>query len=49
MKIKIKVDGFQCDKCGHKWVPKSKDIKTKQCPKCKTLKWNDKKVGGKNE
>ena len=41
MKIKIEVDGFRCDKCSHEWIPKSRDIETKQCPKCKTLKWND--------
>ena len=39
---KIKIDGFTCDKCGYKWVNRSrKMIVPRVCPKCKTAKWND--------
>lgn len=39
--IKIKVTAYKCDKCGHVWQQKSKKVKVRQCPKCKTVKWND--------
>jgi DNA-directed RNA polymerase subunit RPC12/RpoP len=38
----IKIQGYQCDRCNHKWSPK--DIDSKElpniCPKCKNPNWN---------
>ncbi|MBT3582630.1 hypothetical protein HN777_01270 [Candidatus Woesearchaeota archaeon] len=40
-KIKITMDGFRCERCSHKWIPR---IKTKEdpiiCPSCKSPYWN---------
>jgi predicted Zn-ribbon and HTH transcriptional regulator len=33
---------FKCQKCGHEWPPRSDNI-PKECPKCKSRKWNNKK------
>lgn len=33
---------FLCKQCGHVWVPRT--INPQQCPKCKSLKWADKKA-----
>jgi predicted Zn-ribbon and HTH transcriptional regulator len=38
-KIKITVDGFSCERCGHKWIPKKKDH-PHVCPKCKSAYWD---------
>lgn len=34
-----KVTGFQCERCGHVWVPKSERRPT-ICPKCKSPYWD---------
>ena len=36
--IKIELDGHRCLHCGHEWVPRIKDVR--QCPKCKTARWD---------
>ena len=38
---KIKLEGFVCERCGHKWVPRETTIEEpKVCPKCKSPYWN---------
>ena len=37
---KIEVEGFQCERCGHKWVPRGSDEEPSVCPKCKSPYWN---------
>jgi predicted Zn-ribbon and HTH transcriptional regulator len=38
---KVMLEGFECERCGHKWVPRAatEDIPT-ICPKCKSPYWN---------
>lgn len=38
-KMKIIVDGYKCERCGHEWV-KRKDKEPLVCPKCKSPYWN---------
>lgn len=38
-KIKIQVDGFKCERCGHEWIPRTKEQPI-ICPKCKSPYWN---------
>ena len=39
----VKVDGYQCERCGHIWVAREGrergDLPT-ICPKCKSPYWN---------
>lgn len=40
-KIQITVNGFLCERCGHKWIPRTKiDEDPIICPKCKSPYWN---------
>ena len=36
-KIKIEVDGYRCERCGHEWIPRKEP---RQCPKCKSAYWD---------
>jgi len=37
--------GLDCKRCGHKWLPRQKEIRI--CPKCKSPYWDkEKKVKG---
>ena len=37
----IKLDGYVCERCKHKWVPRETTTeKPKVCPKCKSPYWN---------
>ena len=36
---KIKLDGYLCVRCSHKWVPRD-DVKPTVCPKCKSPYWD---------
>lgn len=36
----IEADGYECDKCGHEWIPR-RGKAPKVCPECKSIKWND--------
>ena len=40
--ITITVQGHQCLRCGHKWIPQKKDVKPRVCPnsKCHTAYWD---------
>lgn len=37
-KKSIRFRGFQCARCGYKWIPYSDGIPL-TCPKCRTRKW----------
>ena len=39
-KIIIKIKGYKCERCKHKWVPKNKKETPIICPKCKSPYWN---------
>jgi NADH pyrophosphatase NudC (nudix superfamily) len=36
---RITLQGFQCERCGHKWVPRE-DETPRVCPKCKSPYWD---------
>ncbi len=40
----IKVEGYECYRCGHKWVPDKKDKIPKQCPSCHRVTWHQKRM-----
>ena len=48
-KIKIKVDGYKCERCGYEWIPRKKNKYPRVCPKCKSPYWDRPKInkGGK--
>ena len=37
--MKIEVTAYRCDRCGHKWIPRSNEKPT-ICPECKRPYWN---------
>lgn len=38
---KTTIEAFQCDRCGHAWIPRLKiDEDPTICPKCKSAYWN---------
>ena len=37
---RIKLDGFSCYRCEHKWVPRNEKEYPKVCPKCKSPYWD---------
>ena len=42
MEFEVKVNGFKCEKCNHKWIPIKYKTKSKYpniCPKCKSKNW----------
>lgn len=38
-KIKLQIEGFKCERCGHEWVARGKEEPI-VCPKCKSPYWN---------
>ena len=40
--MKIKIEGFKCERCDHEWVSRKENIPI-VCPKCKSPYWNIKK------
>jgi predicted Zn-ribbon and HTH transcriptional regulator len=36
----ILLKGYQCERCGHKWVPREESDYPKVCPKCKSPYWD---------
>jgi len=36
--MKIKIKELDCKQCGHKWIPRSGDVR--MCPKCKSVNWD---------
>jgi len=43
---RIKLEGYSCERCGHRWIFRNKDVRV--CPKCKSPYWNRKRKRGKN-
>lgn len=41
--VEIKTKGFQCERCGHQWIPLDINKEPKVCPKCKSPYWNVKR------
>jgi hypothetical protein len=40
-KITFKVEGYECSRCGHRWIPRTKtDTEPTICPKCKSPYWD---------
>lgn len=37
---RIKLDGFQCERCLYTWAPRDKEREPVVCPKCKSPYWN---------
>jgi rubrerythrin len=37
---KSTVDEFQCERCGHKWSKRKRNIPPLTCPKCKSREWD---------
>lgn len=37
--IKISVNGFRCERCEYKWIPRKKDH-PRVCPGCKSPYWD---------
>jgi predicted Zn-ribbon and HTH transcriptional regulator len=38
-KVMITLEGYQCERCDHKWIPKgAKEPRT--CPDCKSPYWD---------
>jgi DNA-directed RNA polymerase subunit RPC12/RpoP len=39
-KIKLTLDGYRCERCGHEWIKnKSTEGDPEICPKCKSARW----------
>lgn len=38
-KIKLTVDGYRCERCGHEWAPRTEG-EPKVCPHCKSPYWS---------
>ncbi len=38
-KVKFEVEGFQCERCLHKWIPRGNE-EPSVCPECKSPYWN---------
>ncbi len=39
-RVKIEVEGFECERCGHQWIPRGNNEGPAVCPKCKSPYWN---------
>lgn len=39
---KIQLPGWECQRCGHQWVPMQPNYKPITCPKCKSPFWETK-------
>ena len=44
---KIKINGYLCLRCDHKWVPRENSEKPTVCPKCKSPYWDTPRKNGK--
>jgi len=38
--MKIKLDGYRCERCAHEWVPRDAKVVPVICPKCKSAYWS---------
>jgi predicted Zn-ribbon and HTH transcriptional regulator len=41
--VRISVGGYNCERCGHEWIPRVKEERPMICPKCKSARWDQKK------
>lgn len=49
-KITFEVEGYECSRCGHRWIPRTKtDVEPTICPKCKSPYWNKPRKTGSTE
>jgi predicted Zn-ribbon and HTH transcriptional regulator len=39
-RVKITIEGFKCERCGHEWSPMDIKKEPAVCPKCKSPYWN---------
>lgn len=39
MRHKVKLDGFRCLRCDHRWYPSTRR-EPEVCPRCKSRYWN---------
>jgi predicted Zn-ribbon and HTH transcriptional regulator len=39
-RVKITLEGFKCERCGHEWVKRGKHGNPRVCPKCKSPYWD---------
>ena len=39
-KVKITMEGFKCERCGHEWIPRNPEDHPRVCPKCKSPYWD---------
>src|SRR5918996_219519 len=40
-RITFEVEGYECSRCGHRWIPRTKtDTEPTICPKCKSPYWD---------
>lgn len=40
-KITFEVEGYECSRCGHRWIPRTKtDTEPTICPRCKSPYWD---------
>ncbi len=46
-KVKFEVEGYQCERCQHKWVPRGNEKPT-SCPSCHSPYWDKPRKRGKN-
>lgn len=37
---KLQVWAWQCERCGHTWVPRDTETTPRVCPKCKSPYWD---------
>jgi len=37
---KIKIEGYICERCGHKWVSRNNKNNPVVCPNCKSPYWD---------
>lgn len=42
----IKISGYFCLRCSHKWVPREDHEKPLVCPKCKSPYWDKERKNG---
>ena len=39
-RVKIILEGYKCERCGHEWIPRNIKDKPRVCPKCKSPYWD---------
>ncbi len=39
-RVMISVQGLQCERCKHEWIPRDINVLPKVCPSCKSPYWN---------